>query len=839
MAQTVDLTLTCTFEAFGSHHTSFTHYQLPLQHSLQHTYSIPTIRLHPPCIPIPCHFALTMAATAAAVLNTSRRCLFTSRALRFNPCSHRPPLPLPLPLVTRTAAQPRRHPLHRRPPPPLPPPQCHVTARSLFSTAAQQSASTPTVSSGGHTLEQQEASLVSQLPSHSQPQSAPLSSASCRPIVRQLLECYLAQHKYGDAERLLWRLCDEQTRGGAASTAAGRAALAADGDQQQQQDDDAIDAIRTMASIVNVRRSAASTAGAAVSGSSPSGAALGVLDDLIDRYHTLTASSSSAVIDHPANINFVASISRQYIDDGQRERAERVLRSSLLSDESDAGLGSEAELADGRRLRYATAYNFLGIAAYNPPEHVHSEACAHGHGHAHADEELKQYDWSASQERWKRALSYLSPFIARLSSAHTPASLSSLFTPDSVSLHMLRTFAMTEDNISQAQFTSGREEEAVATLRRSLDALSALLPSHHTELLRVRHQLIRLHLAANNVSQAQKECEPILALDHRLLSLDLTASMDDLADSFFRLRQYQSAARLFQHCIAVRESAAVSSTGAGGGAEAGNEASGSVGDLITASRYNDLAMCELKLNQHAAAEEHLRRSIAIKESQLGADHWECAVSVHNLGAALMGQQRYQEAEVELQRAMKLYQAKYERQQSTERDREAVQAIVASHLGQCYALMERWPDSVSSYQRAVAIKQRTMGDHPSAAMDLTQLGGVLLQSGQYSEAVSAFERVRAMAERMYGGEHTNVAVALHWLSMAEGRASRLEEAVEHARQAVGQGERLHAAGAMQLNTLDVMKKNLTEQLHAYETAGEANAQQQRKASTKAANHPLSR
>ena len=744
-----------------------------------------------------------MAAAAAAVtaaLSARRRFISCARTAAFT-------------VQAVTAAQRRRlalpcHPLRS------------VAARCLFSSSRRKT--------DPSSLQQLEASLVSQLPSSSSP---PLSS--CLPVVRQLLDVYLAQFKHADAERLLWRLCDEQTRGGTASTT---------GAVGEKRDEEAIDALRTMASLLSVRRAAAAGPAATAAASTTADEATAVLDDLLDRYNTLTASASRAVMDHPAHVTFVAAFARAYIDEGDSNKAQRILRSALLYDEKaeKGSMKQEAELDDGGRLRYATAYNFLGIAAYSPPEHVHSDACQHGHGHGHehGHDELRQYDWSESEEQWERALAYLRPFVARLSSSHTAADVAAVFTPDSVPLHLLRTYTMTEDNISQAQYASGKQQQAVATLQRSIAALFGLLPSHHPELLRMRHRLIRLHLAADGVSEAQKECEPILSLDHRLLSLELTSSLDDLAEAFFRLRHYQYAARLFRQCIAVREAAAVAATAAESSGEAVSEASGTVGDLITASRLNDLAMCELKLNSHAAAEEHLRRSIAMKESILGPDHWECAVSVHNLGAALMGQRRYDEAERELQRARRLYQSKYERELSTDKDRDAVQAIVASHLGQCYALMERWSDSVAEYERAVAIKQRSLGDHPSVAMDLTQLGGVLLQAGQSTEAVLVFERVKEMAERLYGDEHTNVAVALHWLAMAEGRAGRLDEALKHARQAVAQAERLHAAGTIQLSTVEVMKKNLTEQLAAADRASEASGKEHKQTAA-VADQPYSR
>ena len=651
------------------------------------------------------------------------------------------------------------------------------------------------------------------------------------PVVRQLLDVYLSQHKYEAAERLLWRLCDEQTRAGAASASSLAAAASAAGEEKTTGDVEAatVEAIRTMAHIVNVRRSAADAAASSAhaagshshSHSHSAAADLSVLDDLADRYTTLTASASSAVVDQPANATFVANLARAYIDAGNRSKAERLLRSALLFDERDQqqqqqqGAEKSAQLEDARRLRYATAYNFLGIAAYSPPEHVHSAACAHGHSH----DELHNYDWAESSKHWQRALALLTPFVARLASEHNAESRAALFVPDSVAVHLVRTYAMVEDNITHAQHTSGKEAEAVQTLQRSIATLSSMLPPHHTELLRVRHQLITLHLSSNNVPAAQKECEPILNTDHRLLSLEVSPLLDHLAQSFFRLKHYQYAARLFQHCIAVREAAAVAPVAEGAGEADSSDANST--DLTTAARLNDLAMCELKQNNHAAAEDHLRRSLAIKDRVLGHNHWESAVSVHNLGTALMGQHKYAEAEVELQRAKKLYTAKYAAlPASSEKDREAVQAIVSSHLGQCYALMEQWTDSIIAYQEAVDVKQRALGDHPSVAMDLTQLGGVLIQAGSYADAVSTYERVRDMAERMYGAEHTNVAVALHWLSVAEGRAGRVDEAVAHAQQAVKQGEHLHAAGSMQRTTLDVMKKNLAEQQEAAADRGGA-------------------
>ena len=674
-------------------------------------------------------------------------------------------------------------------------------------------------------LEAQLSAAAEAAAAHNPSSSVPLSfPPSSLPLVRQLLDVYTSQHRYEEAERLLWRLCDEQTRGGATTTAA-------DGSGEKKSDEDTVEALRTMAAILGMRRLAAERAAQraeTAAGSSSSSSDVGVADDLFDRYTTLTAAAASAVIDHPINGRFITALARIHVDSGDAAKAERVLRSALLFDEQTHTQTQPAiaQLSEGGRLRHAVAYNFLGLVAYDPPPaHVHSEACSdgHHHHHHHDDQAQRNYDWSESERRWRRALELLDPVVARLTSSNkSPAATSALFTPDSLALHALQTYTRTEDNLADALQSSGREEEAIATLQRYIAALSAMMPSHNSELIHVRHNLAILHLSSGNAAAAQKECEPILALDPQLLSPDQSPLLTHLGHAFFDAHHPQHAARVFQLCVSSRDAAAT--TAVSGAATTGNGGSGNEGDvdLVTAARLNDLAMCELRLRNHAAAEQHLRRCVAIKDRVLGADHWESAVSVHNLGTALMALRRYEDAEAQLQRAAALYEAKYAHAPQHDGARETALGVLAAHLGQCYALMERWTDAVVAYERAVDMKTRALGDHASVAMDLTQMGGALLRAGAYTDAVSAYERVRAMAERLHGAEDTNVAVALHWQAVAEGRVGRRDAAVQHSRQAVELGERLHAAGSMKLNTLEVLRRSAEEQSSAA-AAGATEAQ----------------
>ena len=692
-------------------------------------------------------------------------------------------------------------------------------------------------------IEQLEASLVSPLPHSPFPHASDLHSSSSHasvppllsssdrlPLVRRLVDAYLFLNEYDKAEKLLWRLCDEQTR--SASSSAGGAASGYGGGSEadrarQRGDEETINAIRTLHNIVQVRERAvqASVQNSSYEDSltSPS-AVMVLLDELVGRYHSLIGSSTdNAVVGHPNSIDFIQAVAVAYRECGVPSKAEALVRSTLLGDErSHVGAsgttqpGSDLDntingFGDDRRYQYAMGHYFLAVAAYSPPGPP-----------AHA-----LYDWSTSEAEWKRALAYIDPLIARLMTTRDGGSPAAAAASASVSAsdglartRMLSLWLSTHDNISEALWASGARDAAMATLKRSIDTATALLPSHDSDLLRSKQRLIdRLLLLSttDDASEAKRACEHILRLEPRLLSIGFAPSLDELAHSFARHDHVQYAARLFQLSIAVREGAAAAATARGPPASS----SSTKAALQTAARYNDLGYCELQLEQFTAAEEHCRRSLDLTAAIPGATLPPSAVTVHNLAVALLGLQRYDEAARELLRARQLWEEKYALEQRLEqkpsqqtlRNRDTVQGKLSSLLGQCYQLLNRFQEGVAEHKRAVEYKQRAAGDPASLAKSLYELGHVLLQADAPAEAIEPFERYAELAERLYGAEHSTAAEAQYWLALAKGGAGRMEEAVQHARQAVAQGERLHAVGAMQQPRLDAVKGILTALLNA--------------------------
>ena len=712
-------------------------------------------------------------------------------------------------------------------------PLSHVFSRTLFSFRHGKQL-TPAA------LSRLESSLLSSLPAPSESSPRPLSARA--DVARQLVEVYLAQAKADKAWQLLWQLSDEQT------------AAALSGQQERRMSEqEALQAVHTLASIVSLLR----TAGLQGAGRAEA------LDELVTRSKAVVQASSEPqrIRDSVLSITCIGSIARCLIDLEQRGRAVSLLTEELLlqqpatagqpAEPPPAAAGDSSTQAMGSALRLATAYNLLGMAAYAPPQHQHSEACAHDGAHHHHDDDISQYDWTESEKLWQTANAHCEPFIHALTaaapaavpassstpspppaaavesaasglSADVPASAAaSLFSGDSLPLHLLRCAASVADNLAAARIAAGRQAEAVATLSASTALLASLLPPSHPDLLRSELQLTQLLLSCSppQTAAAVSTASRLLLLPPSSFSLDSTGVLDGLASLWFHEAHWELAGRLFALVIAVRE--------------AGGEGEG----LVVASRWNDCGMCELRLRRWESAEQMLRRSLQLKEAMLGAEHHELAVCVHNLATALLGLHRYTEAEAAFKRAERLYADKFARaesqrpqqqQQAAQQDVDTLYAILHAHLGQLYAECERWPESVQRYRQAMERRRSAHGEaHPALAMDLSALAAVHLAAGQAEEALLCYRQLRDMSERLYGAEHVTACQCRHWAAAALWKAGRREEAIGEARQAVELAVRLQQTGhELKLSMMDELHRALAMMLKDAGKEAEAEAEQSR-------------
>ena len=79
-------------------------------------------------------------------------------------------------------------------------------------------------------------------------------------------------------------------------------------------------------------------------------------------------------------------------------------------------------------------------------------------------------------------------------------------------------------------------------------------------------------------------------------------------------------------------------------------------------------------------------------------------------------------------------------------------------------MGRYPEARSFYEKALAIRERSLGpEHPDMAASLNNLAGLYHDEGQYAKAESLFQRSLKILEKARGPDHPDVAVCLNNLA----------------------------------------------------------------------------
>ncbi len=178
---------------------------------------------------------------------------------------------------------------------------------------------------------------------------------------------------------------------------------------------------------------------------------------------------------------------------------------------------------------------------------------------------------------------------------------------------------------------------------------------------------------------------------------------------------------------------------------------------FVATGLNNLALLLKTQGQYAAAEPLYHRSLEIREKQLGPDHPDVAQSLNNLAELLRAQGQYAAAEPLYRRSLEIEEKQLGRDHPSVATSLNNLALLLSTQGQ-YAAAE------PLYRRAIAIREKHQGrDHPDLATNLNNLGGLLESQGQYAAAEPLFRRSLEILEKQLGRDHPYVATGLNNLA----------------------------------------------------------------------------
>eukprot|EP00903_Cladosiphon_okamuranus_P014799 g13708.t1 len=195
--------------------------------------------------------------------------------------------------------------------------------------------------------------------------------------------------------------------------------------------------------------------------------------------------------------------------------------------------------------------------------------------------------------------------------------------------------------------------------------------------------------------------------------------------------------------------------------------------LDDADNLASLAMTVLKCKPDGRDEIEtlLRRSLEIKETELGREDVQVAGALHDLGVCIRQAGRLDEAEGVLARCLKIREGNL--------GGEDVRVAGALHdLGVCVREAGRLGEAEALLWRCLGIKEAKLGPHDAeVGVTLYELGLCVREAGRLGEAEELLRRCLGIVEAKLGRESAGAANTLHELGVCVRESGRLEEAEE--------------------------------------------------------------
>lgn len=192
------------------------------------------------------------------------------------------------------------------------------------------------------------------------------------------------------------------------------------------------------------------------------------------------------------------------------------------------------------------------------------------------------------------------------------------------------------------------------------------------------------------------------------------------------------------------------------------EAEEKAGDESTrlANAWNDLGILYAQQGLDERALPLFERSRAIREQVLGREHPEVAGSLVNLAIAHRRQDRLEEAETLLGRAIAIFQAMPE----ADPHRQTELASAFNILGNICFGLDRLDEAERHWRASAELFERGLSaDHPQVALVLSNLGALLSHQQRYAEAEPLYRRALEIHREALGEESPDVAADLHDLA----------------------------------------------------------------------------
>jgi tetratricopeptide (TPR) repeat protein len=172
---------------------------------------------------------------------------------------------------------------------------------------------------------------------------------------------------------------------------------------------------------------------------------------------------------------------------------------------------------------------------------------------------------------------------------------------------------------------------------------------------------------------------------------------------------------------------------------------------------NQLAILYNSQGKYNEAEPLYRRSLSIREKQLGENHPDFAQSLNNLADLYYSQGKYEEAELLYRRSLSIWE-----KQLGENHPDVATSL--NNLAELYRSQGRYKEVEPLYMRSLSIYEKQLGEnHPNVATSLSGLANLYYDQGKYNEAEPLLLRSLSIYEKQLGENHPDFANSLNSLA----------------------------------------------------------------------------
>jgi len=197
----------------------------------------------------------------------------------------------------------------------------------------------------------------------------------------------------------------------------------------------------------------------------------------------------------------------------------------------------------------------------------------------------------------------------------------------------------------------------------------------------------------------------------------------------------------------------------------------------------ELGQAQIGAGNLAGAEAPLQEALHLSQSNFGATSQESGHALWILGKLRQQQGQFGEAKDLYKRALAISETTLAPQTDV--------AAVLDDLAQIYSRDQQWALAKQTYQRALDVDRRILGDdHPRVAMHLQNLAVVAQNMGDLVQAEALYRDVIRRQERTYGDRHPETVVAKGNYGLLLQREGRLAEAEPLLREVVSMRLSLH-------------------------------------------------